>query len=126
MPSVALQKFERNMLEDVDRIIGSHGDLNHEGMGRRGLGHITRSGVLTLCAAWELYLEEVLVEAVRWLIERADTPDQLPKPVQKELAKVARESKHELKPLELAGQGWEQVYDHHATDSGATGSGLET
>ena len=38
MPSVALQKFESNMLVDVDRIIGSHGVLNHDGQGRRGLG----------------------------------------------------------------------------------------
>jgi len=66
------------MLDDVDRLIESHGQLNHDGMGRRGLGHITRSGVLMLCAAWELYLEEMLVESVRILIRRATSPNQLP------------------------------------------------
>ncbi|WP_205407777.1 HEPN domain-containing protein [Thiohalospira halophila] len=105
------------MLEDVDRLISSHGDLNHDGMGRRGLGHITRSGILTLCAAWELYLEEVLVESARFLIQRTDAPRDLPLPVQKELAKLVKEAKHELKPLELSGDGWELVYDHHATSS---------
>jgi hypothetical protein len=95
MPSVALQKFERNLLKDVDRISQSHDQLNHDGLGRRGLGHITRSGVLMLCAAWELYLEELLVESVRLFIHRAISPDQLPQYVQKEIAKTVRESKHE-------------------------------
>ncbi len=117
MPSSALQKFERNMLVDVDRIIESHGQLNHDGLGRRGLGHITRSGVLMLCAAWELYLEELLVESVRTLIRRADIPTQLPQHVQKEISKTVRESKHELKPLELAGDGWKTVYDNHTTQT---------
>ncbi|UIP87424.1 HEPN domain-containing protein [Pseudomonas phenolilytica] len=117
MPSSALQKFERNMLVDVDRIIESHGQLNHDGLGRRGLGHITRSGVLMLCAAWELYLEELLVESVRTLIRRADIPTQLPQHVQKEISKTVRESKHKLKPLELAGDGWKTVYDNHTTQT---------
>lgn len=112
MPSAALQKFETNMLVDVDRIIGSHGDLNHDGMGRRGLGHITRSGVLMLCAAWELYLEELAVESARFFINRVDSPDQLPLPVQKEIAKVVRDSKHELKPIEMAGDGWINIYQN--------------
>jgi len=50
MPSTSFLKFETNMLTDVDRIISSHTQLNHDGRGRRGLGHITRSGVLMLCA----------------------------------------------------------------------------
>ncbi|WP_197714073.1 HEPN domain-containing protein [Ferriphaselus amnicola] len=101
------------MLDDVDRIIESHNALNHDGLGRRGLGHITRSGVVMLCAAWELYVEELLVETARVLCTRATSPDQLPEHVQREISKVVRESKHELKPLELAGDGWKMVYENH-------------
>jgi hypothetical protein len=114
MPSRALRKFQTNMLVDVDRIIETHGELNPDGPGRRGLGHLTRAGVLLACAAWELYLEELLRESVRVVIELVDDPAQLPKPVQKEIAKAVRESKHELKPLELAGDGWTAVYEAHA------------
>ena len=123
MPSVALQKFESNMLVDVDRIIGSHGVLNHDGQGRRGLGHITRGGVLMLCAAWELYLEELAVESGRVFVDRCDSPDQLPLPVRKEISKVVRDSKHELKPLEMAGDGWATIYQNQV---GASVSGLNT
>ncbi|MEC9407058.1 MAG: HEPN domain-containing protein [Pseudomonadota bacterium] len=98
------------MLVDVDRVIESHADLNHEGQGRRGLGHITRGGVLLLCASWELYLEEVLLECSEVFLDRLDSPAQLPIPVQKQLAKSVRDSKHELQPLKLAGDGWKTIY----------------
>ena len=117
MPSSALLKFESNMLVDVDRIIDSHSDLNHEGMGRRGLGHITRSGVLMLCAAWELYLEELASESARFLIDHVNSPDQLPLPIQKEISRIVRESKHELKLLEMAGDGWKSIYLNHVGQS---------
>jgi len=114
MPSKALAKFEKHMLVDVDRIIESHNELSPEGPGRRALGHLTRSGVVMACAAWERYLEELVVEAVQAIVQRVDDPKLLPKSVQKEIARVVRDSKHELKPLELAGDGWTSVYLAHA------------
>ncbi len=123
MPSAALLKFEGNLLVDVDRIVESHAQLNHTGQGRRGLGHITRSGVLMLCAAWELYLEELLVAAAGALAQRAGSPHDLPRAVQRELSKCVRDAKHELKPLELAGDGWRTVYDEHVR---ACAAGLNT
>ncbi len=116
MPSTALRKFETKLLVDVDRIIESHGLLDQNGQGRRGLGHITRSGVLMLCAAWELYVEELAVEVAELLANRATSPNDLPLPVQRELSKAVKEHKHELKPLELAGAGWEHVYISHVKD----------
>ena len=114
MPSQGLQKFESNLLVEVDRLIQSHGVLNHTGRGRRGLGHITRSGVLMLCAAWELYVEEVLIECVKYIAEHCPTPHQLSLNTQKELSKATKDSKHELKPLELSGDGWRTVFINHA------------
>lgn len=110
MPSRAFQKFECNLLVDVDRIIESHASLNHDGGGRRGLGHLTRSGVFMLCAAWELYVEEVGREIAGYLTDRAISPGDLPLAAQKALSQHVKGSKHELKPLELAGVGWEAVY----------------
>jgi hypothetical protein len=116
MPSTAFTKFETNLIIDVQRIISTHSEINHSGMGRRGLGHITRSGVLMLCAAWELFIEEVMVVGVTYFTEKLENPKDLPKPVQKELARCVKESKHELKPLELAGEGWKSLYINHANE----------
>ncbi len=117
MPSAALSKFENYMLKDVRRLIESHTQLNHSGSGRRGLGHLTRSGVIMLCAAWEIYIEDLLEESAGYFSRRVDEPKGLPLAVQKELSKSVKESKHELKPLDLAGNGWMHVYNNHAIQS---------
>ena len=95
---------------DVDRLISSHEKLSPNGSGKRGLGHITRSGVVMLCAAWELYVEDLLIECTKYLSNETFKPLDLPKPVQKHLAKRIRENKNELKLLELGGSGWREVY----------------
>jgi RiboL-PSP-HEPN len=66
MPSRSLQIFYYNLLNDINQLIKIHDTLN-KGKGRKSLGHLTRSGVVLLCAAWEVYIEEVLVEAANYL-----------------------------------------------------------
>ena len=117
MPSSAYKKFRDVLLVDVKRIIESHSQLNHAGRGKRGLGHITRSGVMMLCAAWELYIEEVLSESVRLLVDKCDSPKDLPMPLQKEASKHVKEARHELKPLDLAGVGWRSVIHNHSLNT---------
>jgi len=110
MPSWALSKFEGAMMKDVNRILETHSNLLPGGRGRKGLGHLTRAGVLLLCAAWELYIEELLVEAAKACRDRANSPDNLPVSVQKTISTYVKESKHQLKPLALAGDGWKTIY----------------
>ena len=110
MPSKALRKFEGAMMRDVDRMIATHRDIQGGTKGNKGLGHLTKAGVLLLCAAWELYDDEVLLEGVKHLIDRRKMPDDLPLPIQKTISKYVRKFNHELKPLELAGSGWKDVY----------------
>jgi len=116
MPSGSLLRFESNMLTDVERIIASHGQLNYRGKGRSGLGHITRSEVLMLCAAWELYIEEVMREGLGYFLSKPDSPKELLKIIQKELSSNVKNPKHELKPLELAGEGWKSSHINHAEE----------
>lgn len=114
MPSTALSKFESTMMKDVTRIIESHATLSDGKPGKKGLGHLTRGGVLLLCAAWELYLEEVLSEAVKFACDKAAAPDDLPKDVKKAIAAYVVGSQHELKALAMAGDGWKAVYQEAA------------
>lgn len=102
------------MMKDVIRIIESHATLSNGRRGKKGLGHLTRGGVLLLCAAWELYLEEVLSEAVIFACDRASAPEDLPKDVRKSIAKYVVGSQHELKALAMAGDGWKAVYQEAA------------
>src|SRR5690606_38968995 len=90
MPSKALGKFEGAMMKDVNRIIQTHADIQNGNPGNMGLGHLTRSGVLLLCAAWELYIEELLIEAVSANIARSTTPEELPSPVKHTISKYIK------------------------------------
>ncbi|MCV6588954.1 MAG: HEPN domain-containing protein [Marinobacterium sp.] len=109
MPSRAYRQFRHNMM-DVKRLIDAHAELSPNHKGKRALGHITRSGVVMLCAAWELYAENVLIESAKYLAESYYKPLDLPKQAQKHLSKRVKEAKNELKPLELGGIGWKQLY----------------
>lgn len=112
MASQAFGTFRYNVV-DVARLIQSHRHLHSGAPGKKGLGHITRSGVVMLCAAWEQYVEHLALEAARVLADRASNPSSLPPEVQRELSKHVRESKHELRPLALSGDGWRTAYIEH-------------
>lgn len=112
MASETFNSFVYNLV-DVDRLVSSHASLSGTKQGRRGLGHITRSGVVMLCAAWELYIEHLMCEAASCFTDRCTLPTELPGDVQKELSKCVKNSKHELRPLHLSGDGWKNVYTDH-------------
>jgi hypothetical protein len=114
MPSQAFIEFRKN-IADVDNLISSHTALNNGGRGKKGLGHITRSGIVMLCATWELFIESLLCEALEIVVYRKTTPKDLPTIVKKTLVKLVKEDRHELKPIELAGDGWRTTLLNYAT-----------
>jgi hypothetical protein len=113
MPSKAYIEFEKNIV-DVDHLISTHAAMNNGGRGKKGLGHITRSGIVMLCATWELYIESLLCESLKILTDRKNSPKDLPTLIKKTLSKLVKEDKHELKPLELAGDGWRSTLLNYA------------
>ena len=108
------------MMKDVDRVIVEHEAVQQGRQGNMNLGYLTRAGVLFLCAGWELYNEELVLEAVQKILDRVTGPDRLPTKVQKVISNYVREAKHELKPLALAGDGWRTVYQDKANEVVAT------
>ena len=109
MPSEAFRTFNYNM-DDVHRLVQAYEALKPTGQGRRGLGHLTRSSIVTLCACWEQYIEDVIIEGVTYFKDQINNPDNLPLAVRKIISKKVRDAKNELKPLELAGHGWKEIY----------------
>ena len=86
--------------------------LKPTGQGKRGLGHITRSTIFVLCAVWEQYVEEVIEEAAALYVLRFDHPNELPERARLTLGRRVSGSKHELEPLNMAGNGWRDVYEN--------------
>lgn len=109
MPSRSFYNFGWN-LEDVERLEEAHNQLNPDGQGRRALGHITRSALVMLCAAWELYIEDLVIESTNYIIRNIERPEELPAPIKKQILKHLQKNKDELTMFSLAGDGWQQPY----------------
>lgn len=109
MPSKPFKNFKKNE-KDVLKLIQDYHTLNSSigGRGKRALDHLTRSGVLLLAGAWELYIEELLKEAASFLASKS--AKYLPKEVKQQISNYVKKHDHELKPLDLVGKGWKDVY----------------
>ena len=106
MPSSAFTAFKYNLV-DTDRVIKTFKSIKKQGA---GLGHLTRSGVVLLCASWELYVEMVIRECAAVFIAELELPSELPPQVQKEISIAVKSDRNELSPLDLAGSGWKSFY----------------
>lgn len=113
MPSKSYKLFQ-DLLVDVDRLIDTHFILSKGKKGRRALGHITRSGVVMLCAAWERFNEALLLESVDIICSEVHNINLLPLNVRKNISKYVTNHKNELKPIELTGLGWHSVWKESA------------
>ncbi|MBL0387910.1 hypothetical protein JJB07_14815 [Tumebacillus sp. ITR2] len=109
MPSQSFQFFRDKNIQDVQRILDTHSAMS--GRGRNALDHLTRSAILILAGSWEIYLEDVISESAAFLVNHLHSPRLLPTEVQKKLSSYVKSGKDShLKPLELAGNGWRDVY----------------
>lgn len=92
MASVAFNEFRYNIL-DARRLHQAHGKLSNGAPGKKGLGHITRSGAIMLCAAWEHYQESILVEGTAFLAKEIRDPQSLPLPVRKHISDFVKKDR---------------------------------
>jgi len=109
MPSNAYLNFKDHLMTDVIRLYESHCTLNSSKPGRRGLGHITRSGVFMLCAAWEMYHEDLIKECTKIIIDNTQHPSELNRSFRKEIIDNIGNRKDKTIILSMAGDGWKQV-----------------
>lgn len=110
MPSKASNEFTKNMT-DVARLISDHKNANMSRKpGRRALGHLTKGGILLLCAAWERYVETVLEEGATFLTTRLSGFVELPANAQRKTRDNANSNKTPWKAADLQGPVWTSVY----------------
>lgn len=110
MPSTAYINFYR-LLKDVDALIATHDIMHERKQGKKSLEHITKSGILLLCASWELYIEEILGVSISHVLRKCKEPAQLFKQSKKKAIKYlgSNDKKDELKYFRFAGDGWKSV-----------------
>ena len=111
MPSKAYGKFQKN-LETVQRLNESFDTLREarNSRGRGAFDHITRSAMVFLVSAFEVYCEDVLCEGVELSIQFARDAVNLPHSVKKNINAYVRNENNHVPPMELCDEGWRQIY----------------
>ncbi|AET61221.1 hypothetical protein HPL003_22485 [Paenibacillus terrae HPL-003] len=110
MPSYSFGDYRRRTL-DVQKLSDDYKTLKDifYSRGRVALDHLTRSGILMLCGAWETYIEDVLREVATHLAT-LEKIDELPREVKSTIAQYVRNHKNVNKALELAESNWKTLY----------------
>ena len=110
MPSQAQAAFE-SALVDVDNLMWFHENEGGDAPGRRGthFGSLNKSAIVLLCAAWETYVESVIVECAGWNISRAATPADMLKSIRHLVSAQVRQGKDESTWQRVAGEGWKDL-----------------
>ncbi len=110
MPSKAYANYCKNS-QQVYKLIKVYDDTleANKRRGKKGLDHLTRSGLMFLCSSWEVYVEQIAIEAGEIIAKRLRGPDGLPKEVKKKISKKIKESCNEIEPINFA-RNWKEYY----------------
>lgn len=109
MPSTAYIEYQKN-LKDVHRLVLLHKSQSGHKPGKRSLGHITRGGLLMLCAAWERYVETVALEGATFLTHRLPTHAALPPTPRQKVTDYVNSAKNAWSVAQLATPTWITIY----------------
>ena len=104
-----VRSFIENM-DEVGNLVALHERHTGTAAGRRfGVEILNKSGIVLLTACWEAFIEDTASTAFEYVLKKTADPSKLPSSVPKRVAKAVRDDKHELRPWDLAGDGWRKV-----------------
>jgi hypothetical protein len=109
MPTKAKVRFEENCA-DVERLLQIHNEIAGNAPGRKyGVEVLNKSAIVLICAVWEAYVEDVVSEALDFVVVKTVDIAKLPLDLRKVVAKSVKQDLNDLSPWTLAGDGWKAV-----------------
>ena len=102
MSDLSALEAAANLLSDVDSLLENHPASKGPKPGKPagpGYGPLLRSGTALCYTAWEVYVEEALIETVEWLLENLQ-PQELPQAMRDWVAKESSD------PWAFVGDSW--------------------
>ena len=97
----------RANIAEVNLLLRIHQKLTGSAPGRRrDVQMLNKSAILLLVATWEAYIEDLALEAVRFLVENVSKVDELPERALVRTSLRLEKDKHENSIWRLSGDGW--------------------
>ena len=113
MPSGAKIKFIHNTF-DIERLFAIHIDVSGVAAGRRhGVEVLNKSAIVLITACLEAYIEDVVKEALGFLIRKCNDPSKIPNKIKTSAIHPFKHSNDPTKVWEIAGSGWKKVLKHN-------------
>lgn len=111
MPTKAYGKFLSNM-DTVIRLEDTFDEIrtNRNRRGRAAYDHITRSAIVFLASAFEVYIEDVTKECCNQHIVFSEQGRNLPHDVKDAINRHVKKESNATPPIELCDDGWKEVY----------------
>lgn len=111
MPTKSYARFLKN-IETVDRLKGTYELIRTQrgGRGRAAFDHVTRSAIIFLASAFEVYVEDVLLECCNQHISFARDAKKLPHAIRSTISEYVKKESNGVSPTDLCDEGWRDVY----------------
>jgi len=106
-----INTFNEN-LEDVKVLLAIHEITTGEKPGKRysEFSVLNKSAIVLLVACWEFFIENLAEHAFSSLLKNSKDPSYFPKNVKKNIVQELKKDLNELKILDLAGNGWKNIF----------------
>jgi len=109
MPSKARIAFDKNS-KDIELLLKIHEQKGGSLRGRRyQLEVLNKSAVVLITSFWEAYCEDIAAEGLAHLVKYAESADNLPKRLKKQIAEELKKDSDELALWSVADEGWKKL-----------------
>ncbi len=109
MPSKARSAFDEN-IKDVERLLEFHAQQGGNAQGRRyGLEVLNKSAIVLITSYWEAYCEDIAEEGLEHIVAFAESADNLPLEIKKQIAKDLKSDKNEIAIWNISDGKWRAV-----------------
>ena len=111
MPTKSYTRFTKNM-ETVNRLEETYEEIRtrRNRRGKAAYDHITRSAIIFLASAFEVYIEDVAKECCNQHISFAGDASKLPNDVKNTINNFVKKDKNAEPPIMLCDEGWRRIY----------------
>lgn len=98
-------------LKDVKNLQHFHTAVGGSGVGRRSdnFSSLNKSGIVLLCASWEIYVEQIVIECTNIHLENVVTPDTMLSSLSKLVTKFLDKEKDDRAWHKIVNDGWKGI-----------------